>query len=283
MTATRPFLGETAPPAVHLMTLNVRRRMPRLRPGRADRWEHRRPALEALLDTERPGILGLQEVLPSQSAEIAAMLGDRYDSSGGGRDSHGGGERLELHVDAQRFRILESRTRWLSATPDVRGSRSFGNLLPRILLESVVQDRAGARWTILVTHLDHLSERSRRSSARLLADAARRLPGPVAVLGDFNTDAHSATHALLTEGRLVDAVDVAEHRPNPDWGSFSHYRPPRVGGRRLDWILVDRDTTVLTAGVNPARFDRIAASDHDPVQARVVRGDAQPSGATSKA
>lgn len=275
MTATRPFLGEVAPPAVHLMTLNVRRRMPRLRPGRDDRWEHRRPALEALLAAERPGILGLQEVLPSQSAEIRGLLGDRYESVGSGRDAGGGGERVELHVDAERFRIVESRTRWLSATPDVPGSRSFGNLLPRIVLEATVQDRAGAHRTILVTHLDHLSERSRQASARLLAALVGELPGPVAVLGDFNTGADSATHALLTEGRLVDALDVAEQRPNPDWGSFSHYREPRVGARRLDWILVDRDTTVVTAGVNPARFDGIAASDHDPVQAQVT-------GATSK-
>jgi endonuclease/exonuclease/phosphatase family metal-dependent hydrolase len=278
MCAASPFLGPVDAPAVHVMTLNVRRRMPRAWPSaRADRWSCRRPLLARLLLDERPGVLGLQEVLPDQSAEIRDLLGSGYESAGSGRDARGGGERCELHVDSSRFRIVSTTTRWLSDSPERAGSRSFGNLIPRIVVLSEVEDIAAAlRIHVLVTHLDHLSARSRVRSAQMLAGAVRRLGGPVVVLGDFNTDVGSAAHdALLARGDLVDALDVAATRVAPSVrGSYSRYGPPRTTGRRLDWILVDPAAAVERAGVNAARFDGRAASDHDPVQAVVRWGGA---------
>jgi endonuclease/exonuclease/phosphatase family metal-dependent hydrolase len=274
MPETPPFVGEVQPPALHLMTLNLRRRMPAWRPGRADRWETRRPALARLLEVERPSILGLQEVLPDQSREVAAMLGDGYVSAGSGRERGGLGERCELHVDAERLRIVGERTWWLSDSPGVPGSRSFGNLFPRILVQVELQDLATlTRFHVLVTHLDHLSERSRQASAGLIRAEVESLDAPAAVLGDFNTGAGSATHRALTGGPLADSFDLARERLDPGFGSYSHYRPPRVGARRLDWILVSRGTAVDAAGVDAARPLGVAVSDHDPVHA-VVRWDA---------
>jgi endonuclease/exonuclease/phosphatase family metal-dependent hydrolase len=274
MCAVSPFTGPVDAPAVHVMTLNVRRRLPRAWPSpRADRWSNRRPLLARLLGDERPAILGLQEVLPDQSAEIRDLLGSGYVSAGSGRDARAAGERCEVHVDSARFRIVSSTTRWLSDTPERAGSRSFGNLIPRIVVETELEDVvAGSRLQVLVTHLDHLSSRSRLRSAHLLAGMVRAVEGPAVVLGDFNVDVGSKPHAtLLAEGGLVDALDVAATRLAPAVrGTYSHYGAARTTGRRLDWILVDRAAVVERAGVHAARFDGRAVSDHDPVQA-VVR------------
>jgi endonuclease/exonuclease/phosphatase family metal-dependent hydrolase len=94
-------------------------------------------------------------------------------------------------------------------------------------------------------------------------------------MGDFNADASRPPHRALTaSGRLVDAFDTADHRIGTVRGTYSHYGVPKDEGRRLDWILVDGGATVELAGVNTARPDGGAVSDHDPVQA-VVRWEAQ--------
>ncbi|WAC51402.1 endonuclease/exonuclease/phosphatase family protein [Frigoribacterium sp. SL97] len=269
-----PTVGPVAAPDLHLMTYNVRRRMPQVlttRHALADRWSTRLPALRLLLEAERPSVLGIQEALPDQSAQLADALGADYASVGTGRDRDRGGERVELHVDTTRLRIVRHEALWLSATPTVPGSRSYGNMIPRTAVHAELDDlMTGARLHVVVTHFDHLSARSRRHSAVQLRTFTDALDGPVVVMGDFNAVVDSPAHRELTRGRLVDSRAVADARLDPGWGSFSNYGPPRTGGRRLDWLLVDARAHVERAGVGGVRPGGVAPSDHDPVHA-VVR------------
>ena len=48
---------------------------------------------------------------------------------------------------------------------------------------------------------------------------------------------------------------------------MSHYKARHRGGARIDFVLVGDGIDVLRTGINAARFDGLAASDHEPVQA----------------
>ncbi|KQO79893.1 hypothetical protein ASF17_14510 [Frigoribacterium sp. Leaf263] len=265
----RPTIGPTPAPDLHVMTFNLRRRLPALRPGGPDRWSRRAPLVARLLESESPAVLAVQEVMPDQSAELAAMLGDRYTAIGSGRDRRRGDERVEIHVDAERSSVLSSRIWWMSDRPDVPGSRGPGALFPRVVVQVELSDRAtGARFHVIAVHVDPFSRRAGLDSARRLRAVVEGLDGPVVVLGDFNARDDSPSHDELTRGGLlVDARTAADHLVDPGWGSWSHYGPPRPGGRRLDWILVSPDAEVSTAGVGAPRYGGAAASDHDPVHA----------------
>ncbi|KQX07630.1 MULTISPECIES: endonuclease/exonuclease/phosphatase family protein [unclassified Leifsonia] len=266
-----PAVGAIPAPGVHLMTLNIRRRMA-VSLSRSDRWSRRAPVLSRLLSAEQPAVLGIQEALPDQAVLVADTLGERYASVGAGRDANRRGERCEIHIDGDRMRFLDARVHTLSDTPDVPGSRSFGNLLPRVAVQAEVEDlEAGGRFHVIVTHLDHLSEKSRRASARFLREMARGLEGPVVVMGDFNGGRRSEVFAdLARDGVLVDSWGAAARRLTPEWGTYSRYAAPRIGGSRLDRILVSPSVKVDAAAINAARFDGAAASDHEAVHA-VVR------------
>ena len=265
-----PVIGPVAAPQLHLMTLNIRRRMA-VPISDADRWSRREPLLRQLLERERPSVLGIQEALPDQAADIAEALGPRYAMAGTGRDADRGGERCELLIDTERLRFVDVRTRWLSDRPDVPGSRSYGNLLPRVVVQAELEDvQLGSRFWVLVTHLDHLSRRSRRESAIQLQRTVAALQHPAVVMGDFNVDVDSEVFRELTRnGLLVDAWQVAMRRLTPPWGTFSRYRPPRPDGPRLDWMLVSPSAVVDAAAINAARFGQAAVSDHEPVHALV--------------
>ncbi len=54
------------------------------------------------------------------------------------------------------------------------------------------------------------------------------------------------------------------------YGTYPHYRAPRVGGRRIDGVLVTEDAVVERVAVNVRRPGGVWPSDHAAVHA-VVR------------
>jgi endonuclease/exonuclease/phosphatase family metal-dependent hydrolase len=265
-------LGPAAPPALHVMTWNVRVRLPVVRPGSPDRWDRRRGALRGLLERERPTILGVQEALPDQVEWIADSLGARW--LGRGRNADGGGEHCAVFYDPERLRLERWEQYALSETPDVAGSRSWGNPWPRVAVVAEFTDGAtGARFRVVNTHLDPLSPRSRRRSAEALLEVARgrrapfACPLPTLLMGDFNAGTRSPAHRILAE-ELADTWDAAESRVTPAWRSHSGYRGPRQGDR-IDWLLATPDIAVESAAVSAARPGGVAPSDHEPVHALV--------------
>ncbi|MDI2099169.1 endonuclease/exonuclease/phosphatase family protein [Ruicaihuangia caeni] len=268
------LIGPVDPPGLHVMTYNIRRRFPALRPRSPDAWNTRKHLLKRLLTTERPTLLGTQEALADQAHFVAEVLGSDFGSVGHGRNADGGGERCPIYFDTRRLELNEWKQSALSATPDIPGSRSWGNRIPRVVVAADFTDRStGRRVFAFNTHFDHISRRSKLHSARMItrlaAEARKRDPdAAIVVTGDVNAGSASAAHQRLTaRGLLRDCWTAAEHRLTPQWGTYSHYRRPRQDGRRIDVILVGPGLRVLRAGINAARFDGAAASDHEPVQA----------------
>lgn len=269
------LIGPVAPPALHVMTFNIRRRLsPALR--RADRWIDRREAVAALLQTERPHVLGVQEALSDQARDVHSALGPRYVALGHGRRRDGGGEACPLFFDADRLELESWRQIALSDRPDEPGSRSWGNRVPRIAVIAQLRDRETSEAFVVVnTHFDHLSRTARRRSAealrRLVGEAAR----PSVVMGDLNTGEGTAPiQQLLRDAFLRDAWAAARERVTPEWGTFPNYHEPRTSRKRIDWIFVTDDIEVDRVAINPSAPQGRWASDHLPVQAvlRILEG-----------
>jgi endonuclease/exonuclease/phosphatase family metal-dependent hydrolase len=265
-----PLIGPVTPPELHVMTFNVRRRMSGLAWRRADRWRHREAAVRALLRMEQPTIVGAQEVLPDQADAMRDALGTRYRFIGRGHGPRGSGEGCPLFFDADRLELVDWEQSALSDHPHAAGSRSWGNLIPRVVVTARFRDRrTGAALTALNTHLDPFSPRSRVRSVDVLRALAGR--GPSIMTGDLNAGETSRTlRALLDDGGLQDAWTAAARRVTASVGTFAGYRPPRPARPRIDWIVVTPDVQVERAGINTFRHRGVWPSDHLPVQA-VVR------------
>ncbi|MCP2636445.1 endonuclease/exonuclease/phosphatase family protein [Microbacterium sp. HD4P20] len=271
---TLPLIGPIAPPGLHVMTFNIRRRMDGLAWRRADRWRHRLPAVRALLASEQPTLLGVQEAMPDQADDVLAALGRRYRFVGHGRGARRTGEGCPLYFDSGRLELLEWEQIALSDHPHHAGSRSWGNLIPRVAVTARFRDRStNSPFLALNTHLDPFSRRSRLRAV----DALRALigDGPAILTGDLNAREGSRTlRELLSDGSLKDAWATAARRVGASVGTFPNYRPARAGAHRIDWIIVTPDVGVERAGINARRFDGRWPSDHLPVQA-VVRLDGE--------
>lgn len=264
------LIGPVDPPDLHVMTYNIRRRMAHVPPRSPDLWTRRQPLLTQLLQRESPTILGTQEALPDQVEFVADVLGSDYSRVGRGRNADGDGEQCALFFDTRRLTLHDWTQRALSDSPRVPGSRSWGNMLPRVVVSADFTDVAtGIRFSVFNAHFDHLSRSSRVRSARMLNDLVEATDAPAIVLGDMNAGVRSEPYRILTGGPLQDAWTVANTRLTPAWSTYSGYRRPKEGGKRIDWMLVTESVNVEAVAINAARFGGAAPSDHEPVQARL--------------
>ncbi len=254
------------------MSFNIRYDRIASQPGECDYWPDRIAPLQDLLRRETPAVLGVQEALHHQLVAVEAALPPRYRMVGTGREGGSRGEFSALFYDARRLQLIEWDQFWLSDTPRVIGSATWGNSVTRIVTWGRFHDAVSGREVLVVnTHFDHESDHSRLRSAAAVLDLVRVFQPtlPTIVMGDFNDDADAcpAHRSFIESGLLQDAWTTATEQLTPDFGTFPRYEPPVAGDRRIDWILTSPDIDVRKAAVNTSTLQGRYASDHAPVQA----------------
>ena len=272
------LIGKATRDRLHVMSFNIRYDRSRTgdtQPGDPDHWPDREPILIDLLEREQPTVLGVQEALYHQMAAVEkALPGHRM--VGFGREGGSAGEYSAIFYDTARLEVLAWDQFWLSDTPDVIGSATWGNTVTRIVVWARLRDLAsGSEFAVINTHFDHRSEPARIKSAQAMIDlfeGGELDQLPTIVTGDFNSVAHDsgAYSTLVTDGPTLDTWDTAAEQLTPAWGTFPGYEDPVEGGSRIDWVLATGDVTVHQAAINVHRDkDGSYPSDHAPVQALV--------------
>lgn len=258
-------------------------------------WSFRRDLCIGVMQSMDADVIGLQEALGFQIDEIRSQM-PGYALIGVGRDDgRRTGEHAALLVRADRFAIDRSGTTWLSDTPDVPGSKSWGNGITRVVTWARLIDvQTGEAVWIYNAHLDHQSQPSRERSVELISQLIhdRRFGDePVIVMGDFNAgEGNNACRYLRGEiasasGRddapaspiLADAFRML-HADATEVGTFNSFKDER-GGEKIDHVLASPGLRVLEAGIDRTRGEGNGCpSDHDAVWAKFAFDRATPEG-----
>lgn len=233
-------------------------------------WPQRRPLVREVIESVKPDIIGTQEGLHSQLLDVAADLPD-YRWVGSGRDDGGvRGEFTAVLYRPDRLTPLTTNHFWLSDTPEVPGSTTWGNKVRRMVTWLKFHDRStGTEFYLFNTHFDHEVSVAREKSAALLRQriAALDAKHPVLLVGDFNTTAgHSKPFELLTaDGFLADTWTTARERINDGVNTFNGFEPLKREGERIDWILARGMEGVSRAEILTFSKAGQFPSDHFPV------------------
>lgn len=158
---------------------------------------------------------------------------------------------------------------WLSQTPFVHLSKSWGSAFPRLFTFARFLHRpTGKGIWFGNTHLDHVSEHARIEGARLIASWVRRKRLPVVLAGDFNAPPESHVHDILTRqlGGLRDTWRILKG-PNEEGFSTVHHFTGKPMGERIDWILVSPVVRVAEARILDRSESNAFPSDHFPYTA----------------
>jgi endonuclease/exonuclease/phosphatase family metal-dependent hydrolase len=263
--------GETTGAELRVMSFNLRFASD----TPPNSWPERRPVMRELLRHERPQLIGTQEGLYQQLRDIEADLPDHYDSIGEGRDGGSAGEAMQIFYDTRRLVPLAYDHYWLSDTPDVVGSKTWGGCCPRMVTWIRFLDRtSGEQFYALNTHFEAFDAVAREKSARLVLQRAEQEfdPSlPVIATGDFNEPAgagRTVYDLLVTNGPFLDTWETAAER-SALFATFHGYRPLTPNGDRIDWILTTPGVVANRAEIITFQKRGQYPSDHLPVQADV--------------
>jgi len=267
-----------------LMSFNIRYESPDDVGERS--WPARITGIVKMLRQQQPDIFGVQEARHGQAADLWASLPD-YEFYGIGReDGKRAGEYAGIFYQKDRFELdpNEAGTFWLSDTPEVAGSKTWGNEFTRVVTWMRLLDRATGRgFYVFNTHWDHRNQPSREQAARLVAqriDDRKMKHEPVVLMGDFNSTETNPGLLYLTgkgatlagskqvwENGLIDTFQLLNSSES-NRRTLHFWKGNRDGRLKVDHILVSKNASILEASI--VSKDRPLVSDHFPVASWVI-------------
>lgn len=267
--------AEASPDELTVMTYNLKFASPK--PPNA--WPVRRPLMREVIRRLGPDVFGTQEGLYPQLKDLAADLPE-YDWIGTGRDGGSRGEFMAVFYRKERFEPLAFDHFWLSDTPEVIASSTWGNSNRRMVTWVKFLDRRTKRefyfWN---THFDHQVQIARVKSAKLVRERVEALDTtlPLILTGDFNAAAgtHEAYKILTAGDFFTDTWVTARERKGEGLNSFNSFKAVGRDGIRIDWILTRGGISANSAEIVTFSRDGQFPSDHCPVIAKLRFGAAK--------
>lgn len=262
---------------LNVMSFNIRRGTAK---DGENHWTFRRKRVCELLNQYRPDVLGLQEALDFQISEIRTMM-PGYEMIGHGNLGGSHGLHTAIFYDAVRFVPSAEGTFWFSDTPDIPGSKGWGNIIPRTCTwVRLIEKESGQAFYFYNVHLDHLSRRSRKNSVVFLTQFIhmRPSPDPFVLTGDFNAREKSTPIRYLkgkiplrirTKGSISNSeplLDTFRVRYPHDRNVVSFHGFRKYFFRfKLDYIFVPPSVQIRAAQIIQPQWGKSYPSDHCPL------------------
>jgi endonuclease/exonuclease/phosphatase family metal-dependent hydrolase len=257
---------------IRVMTFNIRYDEPR---DGVNAWANRKTKVAGVIRFHKADLVGVQEALLSQLRDLETLVPDLAWCGVGRTDGKDAGEFSAILYRRSRFRLLETKTFWLSETPDKPGSMGWDASYPRVVTWAKFKDgKTGKTFFHFNTHFDHRGERARVESASLIIAKMGEIAGkfPFVLTGDMNVREDSEAYRTLKQGtsttRLADAkyASVNGHfGGDSTFSAFGELQP----GNTIDHIFVREGVRVTEHGTLSDRWNGLWASDHLPVLAEI--------------
>ena len=252
----------TQPTQLRTMTFNVRC---------AEFTEERIGLVLMMIDKYAPDTFGVQEATVEWMNTLKSCFEDKYECVGVGRNANGTGEASAVFFLKSKFELLVGGTKWLTETPDVKGSKIQGSNYIRIFSFAKLKIKAtGKTFMHINTHLDDSSDEIRTTQASYLLQFIEQYKNdmPCILSGDFNCTEKSNTYTYITSNELNDSLVMAkESEQGPTYHAYGKTQAV------IDHILVTNDIEVLKYKVCTETFENADGSiaypsDHNPVIVR---------------
>lgn len=251
--------------AIRFMTFNIRFDTP-ADADEGNGWGDRRTSVIETIRRFDPDVVGVQEALPGQLADLQEAFLD-YTIVGEPREAGDVGEYVPILSRRDRFEMEQHGDFWLSPTPETRGSLGWDAGNPRHCTWAQLRDRAsGRRAGVFNTHLDRWGVLARLEASRLIVARAALTPDlPTVVMGDLNAPEDSEPLTTFRDAGMLDTFRQV-HPDRTDVQTVHHYTD-HSGPSKIDFILCDGRWEVVSAEIVRAPAAGRLPSDHYPVVA----------------
>lgn len=244
----------------------------------SNRWQYRADLVAKTIKLSQATLVGIQEDKADQVQDLKDRLPE-FGFMGLGRNGGQSGEHNSILYRKDEWRLKDNGDFWLSDTPDVQGSNTWGDKYPRKCTWALLEPRDAGDKPVLVlnTHLpegrvDHLRQ---KGVGVMRAWLEKRLGGDkglekvtILALGDYNSGANTEPQKTLMEGGLFRDAWIEGRASDPSPGTFCDFKGLRTQ-ERIDWILIGGRGRALAAQKIDEPIDGRYPSDHYPVMADV--------------
>ena len=266
-TALAVLVGSATAAPMNVASFNLRYNNPQDGPNA---WPARKELVKALIRHHAFDIVGTQEGLAGQVADLAQM--EEFDHVGVGRDDgKQAGEHSAIFYRKSRFALLDKGDFWLSETPDRPSLGWDATCCNRIVSWAKLRERDNGRvFYVFSAHFDHEGVVARRASADLLLRKIAEISRgePAICVGDFNSTPDTPQMQVMAKA-MRDAFQVSQTPPYGPVGTYHGFRFDAPMLDRIDYVYVDRHFDVRGyAALSDSLHGRFP-SDHHPVVARV--------------
>lgn len=261
--------------SLRVMSFNIRYNEPR---DGVNAWVNRKTKVADVIRFHKADLVGVQEALDDQLKDLEKLLPDFAWCGAGRTDGKTDGEYSAILYRRSRFKLLETKTFWLSQTPEKIGSKGWDANLPRIVTWAKFQDlKTKKTFYHFNTHFDHIGKQARTESSKLILAQIPKIAGkfPFVVTGDFNAKEDTNVYQILTgkeeagNFKLIDARYVSTNGHFGDDSTFNEFKE-LIPMMKIDYIFVGEKTSVSEHGVLSDRWNGNWASDHLPILAEIT-------------
>lgn len=215
-----------------------------------------RSVLQTIEDIS-PDLMGLQECTHEWMAFLTEKFSGEYGIVGEGRDGTNTDtdQFNPILYRKDKFTLIDSGTRWLSETPEIKYTKVPDSTYERIFTFAVLEEKSsGKQFVFISTHFDHQGGQADQASC-MAASISQFRDMPMFMCGDYNG---SGIANVMRDYGYVNSKKVALNKVN-DVATMS-------GGSEIDFIFtngIESAVTYYEVGVENE------SSDHFPVVIKV--------------
>ena len=238
--------------------------------------DNRKGRILETINTEKPDLIGFQEVRDGARAWLRDTLSD-YMMVGCGRLRDYKGEGAPLAFRKDKFEMVGMETFWLSSTPKIPESKYDGSdqsECPRIATAVTLKPCDSEELLLFVNvHTDHEGAMSRVLASAQLLEYMSQKDLPCVLTGDFNALPNTPEIKMMTVNKrfpLVDATVGIESTFHA-FGKLQNYADKFEDKPvKIDYVFTNLPTDPDESyAVEDIPVDGIYISDHRPVVAFV--------------
>ncbi|HLR33307.1 MAG TPA: endonuclease/exonuclease/phosphatase family protein, partial [Fodinibius sp.] len=181
----------------------------------------------------------------------------------------------------KRYKLVSAGCYWLSETPLVAGSISWGSGRSRHANWVRLQNRNTQKeFRVVNTHLDHVSQHARKQQARMIVEESEQYPRyfPQLLTGDFNQDASDAVIDIIKDGGWIKDdggwtdTYATIHGPEDPGNTVHLFKGPEadISKGKVDFIFSRGQVITENANIIKDNQDGFYPSDHYFISAKVT-------------
>ena len=230
-------------------------------------WFYRADLLMENIASQKPDIIGFQEVTPVHYRYLTGAL-EGYDNVLTYRDNSKLHEGCPVFYNTARFDLNDKGSFWLSETPDEM-SKDWGAACYRICSYVILTEKAtGKQLVVFNTHLDHVSDTARINGIHVVLDKIQQFGGlPSIIMGDFNADESSETYKAAT----ADFLDAKYQTENTMTGATYQNWGKSLDRENIDYFMISKTGIAVNAyKIIDTTYDGVYPSDHFPITVNIT-------------